>query len=180
MLIMLNTFICTAPTLSEKIREEQKELVVVRVEEWRQEEVFIKFSDHLGFKESGNNPDTINRIGCFGEWQFKESTLHYIGYREVTLKKFRTNPEIFPKEIQREALRTLINVNWTLLHDYQYYVGRVIDDVLITKSGMLAAAHLGGTESVKLFLLSKGRVNNRDINKTTIKKYLKEFQGYDL
>lgn len=180
MLTMLIYTICTAPTLTKEIREEQKELAIVRIEEWRVERVFIKFSDHLGHKESNNNWIIINEIGCFGEWQFKESTLHYLGYTDITLKEFRTNPSIFPKEIQRQALRILMKVNWTLLHDYQNYVGEVVDSVLITKSGMLAAAHLGGTGSVKLFLLSNGRINKEDMNRTTIKKYLKEFQGYDL
>jgi len=30
----------------------------------------------------------------FGEWQFEESTLKFLGYRKITLRKFKKNPEI--------------------------------------------------------------------------------------
>lgn len=180
MLMMLWFTVCTAPTLSEKIREEKKELAVVRIEEWRWEKEFIKFSDHLGYKESNNNPTAINKIGCFGEWQFQEATLHHLGYIDITLEKFRVNPNIFSKKIQRKVLKDLIVMNWIQLHTYECYVGLVIDNIIITKSGILAAAHLGGVGSVKLFLLSGGRINRSDMNGTTIGDYLKEFQEYDL
>jgi hypothetical protein len=118
---------------------------------------FERFIDDLGKRESGNNWLSVNCIGCFGEWQFKESTVQYLGFKQVTLKKFKKNPEIFPPALQRSALESLIKVNMALLKDYERYIGKTINGVTVTKSGMIAAAHLGGAKSVRLFLTSGGR-----------------------
>ena len=113
-------------------------------------------------RESGNNWMSVNLIGCFGEWQFKESTIHYLGYKHVTLKKFKKDPEVFPPELQRKVLESLIKVNMVLLKDYERYIGNTIRGVTVTKSGMIAAAHLGGARSVKLFLTSGGKLDKED------------------
>ena len=80
---------------------------------------FTRFINDLGRRESGNNWLSVNCIGCFGEWQFAESTIHYLGFKHVTLKKFKKNPEIFPPELQRRALESLIKVNLVLMKDYE-------------------------------------------------------------
>src|SRR5450759_680846 len=144
------------------------------------ESEYSRFINDLGFKESGNNWLSINRIGCFGEWQFEESTLKYLGYRKVTLKKFKSNPEIFPRELQLKALKTLIKVNLTLLMDYEHFIGDTINGTVITKSGMIAASHLGGAGSLQKFLNSNGMINKKDILGTSIYDYLKKFSSYDL
>jgi len=144
------------------------------------ESEFSRFINDLGLRESGNNWLCINRIGCFGEWQFDESTLKYLGFRKVTLKKFKANPEIFPRELQLEALKTLIKVNLTILMDYEHFIGDTIKGVVISKSGMIAASHLGGAGSLQKFLDSNGRINKRDILGTSIYDYLKRFSSYNL
>jgi hypothetical protein len=144
------------------------------------ESEFSRFINDLGSRESGNNWLSINRIGCFGEWQFDESTLQYLGYRKITLKKFKSNPEIFPRELQLKALKTLIKVNLTFLMDYEHFIGDSINGIRITKSGMIAASHLGGAGSLQKFLNSNGRINKKDILGTSIYDYLKRFSSYDL
>jgi hypothetical protein len=123
---------------------------------------------------------SVNRIGCFGEWQFAESTLRYLGYRKLSLRKFRKNPFIFPRDMQLKALKTLIRVNQVLLTDYEHFIGDSIRGVRITRSGMIAASHLGGAGSLKKFLDSKGKINRNDILGTSIYDYLKIFRDYDL
>ena len=145
-----------------------------------QESEYSRFINDLGFKESGNNWLSINRIGCFGEWQFDESTLKYLGYRTITLKKFRADPEIFPRELQLKALRTLIRVNRMHLLNYEHFIGNSINGVIITKSGMIAASHLGGAGSLQKFLKSNGSINRKDVLGTSILDYLKKFRYYDL
>ena len=144
------------------------------------ESEFSRFINDLGHRESGNNWLCVNRIGCFGEWQFAESTLWYLGYRKITLKKFKTNPDIFPRELQLMALKNLIKINLIYLMDYEHFIGESINGVKITKSGMIAASHLGGAGSLKKYLNSNGRINHKDVLGTSIYDYLKEFCYYDL
>jgi hypothetical protein len=141
---------------------------------------FSRFINDLGFRESGNNWLSVNRIGCFGEWQFAESTLRFLGYKKITLKKFKANPDIFPRELQMEALMALIKVNLSFLMDYEHFIGDSIKGIVITKSGMIAASHLGGTASLKKFLNSNGRINKKDVLGTSIYDYMKKFCYYDL
>ena len=56
--------------------------------------------------------------------------------------------------------------------------GKVVHGVLVTESGLLAAAHLGGQGSVKKWFRS-GRVR-RDGNGVKITTYMKKFGGYTL
>jgi hypothetical protein len=149
--------------------------------EYRQHEIeFARFINDLGRRESGNNWLSVNCIGCFGEWQFAESTIHYLGFKQVTLKKFRKNPEIFPPELQRKALESLIKVNLFLMKDYERYIGETVKGVTVTKSGMIAAAHLGGARSVKLFLTSNGRLDKEDVLGTAVSNYMRKFSFYDI
>jgi hypothetical protein len=141
---------------------------------------FNRFVADLGRRESGNNWLSVNSIGCFGEWQFKESTLHYLGFRQITLRKFKKDPDIFPRELQRKVLGALIKVNEALLKDYESYIGDTIRGVIVTKSGLLAAAHLGGARSVKLFLSSGGRMDKEDSLGTSVSNYMKKFSFYDI
>ena len=141
---------------------------------------FSRFIKDLGRRDSGNNWLCINIIGCFGEWQFAESTVQYLGFKNVTLKKFKKNPDIFPPELQRKVLESLIKVNLVLLKDYEHYIGDTIDGVKITKSGLIAASHLGGAQSVKLFLASKGRIDKEDVLGTSVFDYIRRFHDYDL
>lgn len=144
------------------------------------ESEFTRFINDLGRRESGNNWMSVNCIGCFGEWQFAESTVQYLGYKHVTLKKFRKNPDIFPREMQRGALESLIKVNLALLRNYESYIGDTVRGVIVTKSGMIAASHLGGAKSLKLFLSSSGRINKTDVLGTSVCDYLQKFRFYDL
>lgn len=141
---------------------------------------FERFVTDLGRRESGNNWLCINRFGYFGEWQFAESTVRYLGYKQVTLKKFREDPSIFPPELQRKALESLIKVNLYLMRDYEQYIGDVINGVTITRSGMIAAAHLGGNMSVKKYLSSGGKLDKKDALGTAVSNYMRKFADYEI
>ena len=172
--------ICGAPSIDFRLEMLKFKSLSEYIDKKYHESEFSRFINDLGYRESGNNWLCINRIGCFGEWQFDESTLYYLGYRKITLKKFKANPDIFPRELQLKALKILINENLILLMDYEHFIGDSIKDVVITKSGMIAASHLGGAGSLKKFLNSKGRINKKDILGTSIYDYLKKFNYYDL
>jgi hypothetical protein len=180
LLLIIISRICSAPNIDFRLR-----LLTIRslseiITEKYHESELTRFINDLGFRESRNNWLSVNLIGCFGEWQFHEATLKYLGYRKITLKKFRENPNIFPPELQLKALKTLIKVNLSLLEDYEYYIGNTIHGVKITKSGMIAASHLGGAGSLQKFLNSNGVIDRKDILGTSISDYLKDFSYYDI
>jgi len=82
--------------------------------------------------------------------------------------------------LQLQVLKTLIKVNLLILADYEHFIGDSINGVVITKSGMIAASHLGGAGSLEKFLDSNGKINGTDIFGTSIYDYLKKFRYYDL
>jgi hypothetical protein len=59
------------------------------------------------------------------------------------------------------------------------YDGVVFKNNVITKSGILAAAHLAGAGGVKRYFKTKGRVNPRDAYGTSLESYLMRFSGYN-
>ena len=58
------------------------------------------------------------------------------------------------------------------------YEGQIIHGVLVTESGLLAAAHLGGAGSVRKWFRT-GKVR-QDGNGVKITSYMKRFGGYNL
>jgi hypothetical protein len=170
----------SAPTKDFTLRMLMFKSGIAYAENRHHELEFKRFINDLGHRESGNNWLSVNCIGCFGEWQFAESTVHYLGYKHVTLKKFKTNPEVFPPELQRKVLESLIKVNLVLMKDYERFIGDTIKGVPVTKSGMIAAAHLGGAKSVRLFLESDGRLDKEDVLGTAVSNYMRRFSFYDI
>ncbi len=171
---------CSAPPLSMVQQKENIEWVKTEIKRIDCEKQFALFIEHLGIRESGNRWQIINPIGCMGKFQFAQNTLKCLGYGYITPQQFAQNPEIFPEALQHQLLLVLFKSNEIALKDYMHYCGQVVQGIEITKSGLLAAAHLGGAQSVKLFLLTAGKVNKSDINKTSIKDYLSEFGGYNI
>ena len=59
-------------------------------------------------------------------------------------------------------------------------IGRTINGILITESGLLAGAHLVGIGGLQQFINSNGSIVPVDGNKTPITKYVKDFGGFAL
>jgi hypothetical protein len=179
-LFLFVSVICSAPVADFRLKLNKLSLVSSEIDRRYHDSEFLRFMNDLGYRESGNNWLSVNRIGCFGEWQFAESTLRYLGFRKITLKKFKADPFIFPRDLQAEALKALIKVNLIYLKDYENFKGKSMKGILITKSGMIAASHLGGAGSLKKFLNSGGRINKKDAFGTSVSDYLKKFSSYDI
>lgn len=134
---------------------------------------FIAFKEALAFKESQGKYNKVNTLGYLGKYQFGKSTLQTIGVNDSI--QFMNNPKL-----QERAFVTLLKRNkYELQSVINQYRGTVIDGVVITESGILAAAHLGGVGSVKKYLLSNGAKKCKDQYGTSIKHYLEEFAGYE-
>ncbi len=134
---------------------------------------FIGFKEALGFKESGGDYFTVNTLGYLGKYQFGKETLKLIGVYNLT--HFLNNPEIQEKAFLANAERN----KWILRKDIDKFVGKTINGIQITESGILAAAHLSGPGNVKKYLRSYGTNGFVDAYGTTIQHYIKKFSGYD-
>ncbi len=134
---------------------------------------FIGFKEALAFKESSGNYFITNYLGYLGKYQFGSSTLKMLGVYNKSL--FLNNPKL-----QEQAFIANISRNkWILRREIKNFVGFKINGVLITESGLLAAAHLGGAGNVKKYLKSRGQNVFKDANEVSIEYYMKKFSGYD-
>ncbi|MDB4342782.1 transglycosylase family protein [bacterium] len=132
------------------------------------------FLDAIGFRESSNNYKAVNQFGYLGKYQFGRKTLNAIGFENISNREFLANPSI-----QEEAMLVLLKRNkHTLRREIKKYVGKIINGIYITESGILAAAHLGGAGNVKKFF-RKG-YEFKDGNGTKMTSYMKRFANYQL
>lgn len=134
---------------------------------------FAGFKEALGFKESQNNYFRVNKFGYLGKYQFGKSTLKLIGIYDSNM--FLKTPELQEKAFIANAQRN----KWVLRRDIKRFVGKKMNGVVITESGILAAAHLAGPGSVKKYLRSYGQNGFSDAFGTSIRYYMKKFSGYD-
>ena len=134
---------------------------------------YIGFKQAVAIKESQGHYKLVNPFGYMGKYQFGKTTLRGLGIKNT--KQFLNNPTL-----QERAFKALLSKNkWELRKEIARYNGKVIKGVKITESGLLAAAHLAGANSVKNFLRSNGRRGFRDGFGTSLKTYIKKFGGYD-
>jgi len=133
-----------------------------------------KFLEDLGFRESSGNYKAVNQFGYLGKYQFGRKTLNAINMKHVSNRHFLSSPEL-----QEEAMQRLMLANYKSLKRYiKKYNGTVVHGVLITKSGVLAAAHLGGAGNVRKWF--RRGIVFKDANGTKITSYMKQFGGYNL
>ena len=162
----------------EKISEiEAKEVVSIPIEI---EAVMIdeipnldSFLNDLGYRESSNRYDVVNQYGYMGKYQFGKTTLKALGY-DITRSEFLNSPDI-----QEEAVRKLLKANKKVLkRQIKKFDGKLVNGILVTESGLLAAAHLVGPGSVKKWVRN-GKMFE-DGNGVKLTEYIQTFNGYDL
>jgi hypothetical protein len=134
---------------------------------------FIGFKEAIAHKESQGKYSKINTLGYMGKYQFGKETLKSIGIKDSV--GFMNNPKL-----QEKAFVALLSKNKYELKDYiNHFEGKIVDGIKITESGILAAAHLGGTGSIKRFLNSNGERKCKDEYGTSVRTYLRDFAGYE-
>jgi len=135
---------------------------------------FVGFKEALAFKESQGKYKAVNTLGYLGKYQFGKTTLERFNIYNTT--DFLNNPEL-----QERAFVALCSVNkWILRKDIKRSVGTKINGIIITESGILAAAHLSGAGNVKKYLRSGGAHNLRDAYGTSIQAYMEKFANYNV
>ena len=172
-------------TTEELILENIKEQVVVYLEKIYKEEELKRFLKLLSFEESRHNWKIINRFGYMGKYQFHYKTLIFLGYKGITPRQFKKNPEIFNESLQEQAIRRLLYSNTLeLKKEIEIFSNKYYKGVYITKSGLLAAAHLLGAATIKdwLYETTITKIAKRgfiDGNKTHITVYITKFAFFN-
>jgi len=165
------------PVVEEPLRPLALEVVTPKIEAPVVEIVIKdhnKFLDDIGFRESSGNYQAVNQFGYLGKYQFGRKTLNALGYKNVTNREFLEN-----ESMQEEAMYALLLHNKKILRrQIEKFHGKTINGILITESGILAAAHLAGPGNVKKFL-RKG-YEFKDGNGTKMTSYMIKFSNYKL
>ena len=154
-----------------------KELPKIEVKDIKKEVIEVKgineFLFAIGHQESGNRYFIVNRYGYMGKYQFGRSTLRTLKIK-VSREAFLNSPDL-----QEYAMKQNLLYNKKRLQKYiDKFEGQKINGILITESGILAAAHLGGAGSVKRWF-RKGK-RKVDGNGVPITNYMQMFSGYKL
>jgi hypothetical protein len=135
---------------------------------------FVAFKEAVAFKESQGKYAAVNTLGYLGKYQFGRTTLHR--FNIYNTQEFLKNPTL-----QEKAFVALCQVNkWILRKDIKRYIGKTMNGIEITESGILAAAHLSGAGNVKKFLRSNGSRGFSDAYGSSIQSYLKKFKDYNV
>ncbi len=156
---------------------ELKQIPKTEIKEVKEEIIEVKgmneFLYDIGHQESGNRYFVVNQFGYMGKYQFGKSTLKTLKIK-VTREAFLNSPDL-----QEYAMQQLLLYNKKRLQKYiDKFEGCKIDGILITESGLLAAAHLGGAGSVRKWIRS-GKIKE-DGNGVKITTYMQRFSGYML
>jgi len=134
---------------------------------------FNGFREAVAFKESQGRYHVVNTLGYLGKYQFGRTTLERFNI-------YNTHNFLNTPELQEDAFVTLCSLNkWILRKDIVRSVGKKINGIVITESGILAAAHLSGAGNVKKYLRSYGQNTFKDAYGSSIQHYMKLFSGYD-
>ena len=186
--VLLLVFVLVSVTLFAPVRsndelEEYKWAYrIAQARIWMQEkqaEELRRYLDAIGHSESSNNPEAYNRYGYIGKYQFGYAARKSCGHGNVKFTDFIKNASIWSERDQEAAMITLMSKNELHLKNViQTYNGKVIKGVTITKSGILAAAHLAGAGGVKKYFRT-GR-NPKDAYGTGLEDYLIKFSGFNI
>jgi hypothetical protein len=134
-----------------------------------------KFLAHMAKRESNNNSRVVNQFGMMGKYQFSPSTVRILGFK-VSPREFLSN-----SELQDSVMVAYLRANHRDLKSLiNRYEGRTIKGIKITRAGVLAAAHLGGSGNVRMWFASDDPNGRTDANGTSLRHYMVEFSKYKL
>ena len=128
--------------------------------------------------ESGGNFGAQNDEGYTGRSQFGQDRLDDFssatGAPRINIETFRSDEKLQEKVEQWHFgdINNFIDQNGLMKYDGQNIAG-----VPITRSGMIAIAHLGGKGGLKRFLETNGQYNPADSNGTSLSDYARTHGG---
>lgn len=135
------------------------------------------FKSAIAAKESSDNWKEYNPYGYIGKFQFGKAALELTGFGHVNFVEFMNNPSVFPEKDQEKAMDSLLHINEFILKSYidEFEGEYLMDSIQITRTGLLAAAHLAGPGNVMRFLETNGKYNPSDQMGTSLSDYLTTF-----
>lgn len=153
----------------------------------------------LGFSESSGKYNIENKYGYLGKYQMGASALQEAGYYVSKDKDdlrnnhwngtFTGKDGVYSKKdylnnsaAQENAVNNYNKSQWKQIKSYgiDKYIGKKINGITITPSGILAAAHLKGVAGISPYFKSDGKIIPHDANYTTIEERLYNFMDYNV
>lgn len=177
-LLFTTTLSSQAPLLT---YERMKEMLILRqivLDRQRREREMKEFLEAVAYSESRGNPKAYNKYGYIGKYQFGYGTRKSTGFGYISYSNFVRNPSIWSEADQDTAMIRLLSKNERHLRDIIHkYNGYILRGDTITKSGILAAAHLAGAGGVKKYFTNG--YNPKDAYGTGLEDYLIRFSGFN-
>lgn len=152
----------------------------LKSKEIRQKQLNL-FLNAIAYSESRHNPEALNSGGYVGLFAFGQAARNATGYGHIKTSDFIKDPSIWEEQEQILAMTILLQKNGIHLYDYIKDTPFIFSKrkIVVTKSGLLAAAHLSGSGNVIRYLETKGLYNPKDKNGTSLEDYLIRFAGYN-
>ena len=158
------------------------------------------YNDALGMREGGGGYTAINKYGYMGKYQFGKGALTDLGYIDKKTGRWtgkngvNSQQDFINNHGAQDAANTdFAKLNWQKLNanPIKYdangkpvyardMVGQTIGGQTISESGLMGAAHLGGSGSVTDWLKSGGKNVAMDANGVPITNYMTTMGGKDV
>lgn len=128
----------------------------------------------VGMRESSNRWTIVNKWGYLGRYQMSRKNIDKFLGNEITNREFLSS-----SELQNKCMLLLLRHNRKVLkRQIRKYSNTIVNDIVITESGILAAAHLAGAGNVRKWF--RNGKNPKDKLGTSLEDYMKLFSGYNL
>ena len=143
-----------------------------------------EFAQAISEAESSDQPYIIGGSSnhYLGKYQFGLLAMQDIYGKEKGLKlykKYHKDITLFTEKEQDKAFKKWVKINQRYLKkEIKKYKNKIVHGILITESGLIAAAHNQGWGSVRRWLASGE--NTTDAFGTEIEVYLKDFKNCKL
>ena len=155
------------------------------------------FLTALSMMESDGNYQVVNSLNFLGAYQFGEAALTDLGFVNYDGDAYDNNYSggwtgkygvnsakafLANENAQDRAAAEWMKLMWSYikLHKIDGYAWSEVGGVVLTPSGMLAATHLLGPESLARYIKSDGTADLRDPYGTPIKNYIVKLGNYDI
>lgn len=156
---------------------------------------YQNFLESLAARESGGNYQAINSYGYLGKYQMGEAALIDSGYYtkdgtanndwrgQWTGKDGISSSIDFLKntDAQETAIRDYMSIQWKYIEHFKLdeYVGKELNGITITESGLLAGAHLKGVGGLKDAIENELDGQFTDAYGTDIQEYIANFGNFE-
>lgn len=155
---------------------------------------YVQFLELLAYRESTGNYDSINPKGPYlGRYQIGDEVFRDIGFKDKKTNEWTDFAKAFGVNSQESYLNNPtaqeVAILFALRWDYYYVLDNgdnvmlteYVDDVEVTTSGLIAAAHLVGHGDLhRAFIGEQSWDDTVDGNNTKASEYMLEMGGLDL